>query len=189
VARLMPSPITSGSGETCAHISYFQAQLMIAFKDQDATTAAIDDFWSCKYGEIDQAYAAAVQDANQTAQGVYGMGDVELEQAMRRISEIVGRLSEMPGNRAIVFVSLGFASMDIFGKLSPILDRAIKANVVVNTVDARDLYVPDTGLDASSPGPCGDPSCHPEAASRFQVAQQSAMSEVLSGMALGTRGT
>jgi len=199
VSRLMPSPITSGSGSACAQISYFQAQLMVAFRDQDATTAAIDNIWSCKYGKIDSAYATAVMDANQTALGMYGMGDVELEQAMRRIGEIVGRLSEMPGDRAIVFVSPGFASMDIVGKLSPILDRAIKANVVVNTVDARGLYVPDTGLDASSRGPCmaggmnpnpdNAPTCTPEATSRFQVVQQSAMNEVLSGLALGTGGT
>lgn len=193
VSRLMPSPITSSSEGTCAAISYYQAQLMINFKDQDATTAAIDNIWSCKYGKMDQAYAAAVQDAKHTAQGVYNLGDVELAQAMSRISELVARLSEMPGDRAIVFVSPGFASMELVGKLSPILDLAIKANVVVNTVDARGLYMPDPGFEASSPGPCLEASpkaeCSPEATSRFKVAQQSAMNEVLASLAAGTGGT
>jgi len=189
VARLMASPLTSASGKGCGQISYYQAQLMVAFNDQDAIQTAIDDVWSCKYGKANQAYPTAVQDANQTATGVYNIGDVETDEAVRRISEIVGRLSEMPGDRAIVFVSPGFASMELAGKLSAILDKAIKANVVVNTVDARGLFVPDEGVDASSPGPCGDRNCSPETTSRFHVQQEQASGEVLASLADGTGGT
>jgi VWFA-related protein len=198
VSRFMPNPITSSSNGVCPQITYFQAQLMVDFKDADATDKAVNDFWSCKYGKIQQNYATAILDATQTARNIVGIGDVELEQAMRRIREIVNRLSEMPGDRAIVFVSPGFASTDTLGKVSPILDRAIRANVVVNTVDARGLYVPDASLDASSPGPCmagsmnpsaGTGGCSPESGTRFQMAQQSAMKEVLASLALGTGGT
>lgn len=204
VSRFMPNPIaSSGNNGECPHITYYQAQLMVNFKDQDATENAVFDFWSCKYGKIDKNFAAADRDAKQTAQNIFAVGDVELEQAMRRINEIVNRLSEMPGDRAIVFVSPGFASMDIVGKLSPIVDRAIRENVVVNTVDARGLYIPDASLDAGTRGPCMagsmNPapmvndnnafSCNAESITRFQMAQQSATKEVLAGLALGTGGT
>lgn len=204
VSRFMPNPITSSSNNgECPHITYFQAQLMVDFKDQDATDNAVFDFWSCKYGKIDKNFAAADRDAKQTAQNMVAVGDVELEQTMRRINEIVNRLSEMPGDRAIVFVSPGFASMDMVGKLSPIVDRAIRVNVVVNTVDARGLYIPDANLDSDTRGPCmagtmnpapavNDKnafSCNAESITRFQMAQQSARKEVLTGLALGTGGT
>jgi VWFA-related protein len=189
VARLMPSPMSGATGKTCGQISYYQAQLMMAYHDLDALNTAIEDFWSCKYGKANQAYQAAVADANQTAQGVYNMGDVETDEAVKRISEIVGRLSEMPGDRAIVFVSPGFASMELAGKLSAVLDKAIKANVVLNTVDARGLFVPDAGMDASSSGTCIDRNCSPESTSRFHVQQEQASGEVLASLADGTGGT
>ncbi len=203
----MPAPIANSNYGPCPHISYFQAQLMVTLKDPDAIEKAVNDFWACKYGKIDQqhysAYAAAARDATQTAQGILDSGDVELEQVMRRINELVSALSEVPGDRKIVFVSPGFASLDLFGRLSPIVDRAIRANVVVDTIDARSLYVPDSSLDASMPGPCmagsmnpapkpGDNNAHacsPEAGDRFLFAQQSAMNDVLSGLAAGTGGT
>jgi VWFA-related protein len=203
ISRFMPAPIDGGSYGACPHITYFQAQLMVNLKDPDATEKAVEDFWSCKYGKNDQSYSVAVRDAAQTAQAVVDSGDVELKQAMRRISELVGALSELPGDRKIVFVSPGFASLDLLGELSPLLDRAIRANVVVDTIDARSLYVPDESLDASRAGSCiagsmnpapqaGDNNahgCNPEAVDRFQFAQQSAMNDVLSGLAAGTGGT
>jgi VWFA-related protein len=207
VSRLMPAPIANSNYGPCPHISYFQAQLMVTLKDPDAIEKAVNDFWACKYGKIEtknfSSYAAAARDATTTAQGILDSGDVELEQVIRRINELVSALSEVPGDRKIVFVSPGFASLDLFGKLSPILDRAIRANVVVDTIDARSLYVPDSSLDASTPGPCiagsmnpapkpGDNNAHacsPEAGDRFLFAQQSAMNDVLSGLAAGTGGT
>ncbi|MGB8322058.1 MAG: VWA domain-containing protein [Candidatus Acidiferrum sp.] len=198
ISRFIPAPMIGGNNGSCPYISYFQAQLMVDLRDQDATEKAVNDFWACKYGKLDQNYPTAVRDATQTARNIVDTGDVELDQAMRRINEIVTRLSGMPGDRAIVFVSPGFASLNMVGRLSPVLDNAIRANVVVNTVDARSLYVPDASLDASLPGPCmagsmnPTPSkggCSPESGSRFQATQQSAMNEVLAGLALGTGGT
>lgn len=189
VSQLMPAPMNHETGPACSTVTYYQAKLIIDFKDQDALTAAIDDLWSCKFAESDQTYLMAVQDANQMAKFVYALGDVELEQAVRRIGEVVARLSEMPGDRAIVFVSPGFASMDILEKLSPVLDRAIKASVVVSTVDARGLYMPEAGGDASAHGSCLDRKCNPEAATRFRTLQESQMQNVLSDLALGTGGT
>ena len=203
ISRFMPAPIDGSSYGACPHITYFQAQLMVNLKDPDATEKAVEDFWSCKYGKNDQSYSVAARDAAQTAQAIVNSGDVELKQALRRISELVGALSELPGARKIVFVSPGFASLELLGELSPILDRAIRANVVVDTIDARSLYVPDASLDASMPGSCiagsmnpapqpGDNNAHacsPEAGDRFMFAQQSAMNDVLSGLATGTGGT
>jgi VWFA-related protein len=189
VAKLMPAPMTGESGSECGHISYYQAQLMVGFSDPDATKTAIDDIWSCKYGKSSSSYGAAVSEAKQTSLGVYGMGDIEADAAVRRITEVVGRLSEMPGDRAIVFVSPGFASMELAGKLSGVLDKAIKSNVVVNTVDARGLFVPDERMQASSTGPCGDQACSPEVSSRFHTQMDQVGGEVLSSLANGTGGT
>jgi len=187
VSKLIPAPMTSGL--ECANISYYQAQQIVQFRDKDAQQAAIQDLWSCKYGEADQNYNMAVQDAAQMSQAIYAQGDVELEQAIRRVSETVNGLSEKPGQRAAVFVSPGFASIEILEKLSSVFDRAIKANVVVNTIDARGLFTPEMGGDASVRGTCGDKfNCSPEAVARFRAAQDYAKTDVLQSLAYGTGG-
>jgi len=61
------------------------------------------------------------------------------------------RLSGMPGQRVMVFVSPGFLITSMLSlESSSLIDRANRANVVINTIDARGLYTPDMG-DISDP--------------------------------------
>ncbi len=100
-----------------------------------------------------------------------------------RSEETVRRLSAMPGSRTIILVSSGFllAIPDHRSHEYDALDRAIRANVTVNTLDARGLYALTPGGDAS----------HKQASASYftQVAEAFAVSDVLSELADGTGGT
>jgi hypothetical protein len=66
------------------------------------------------------------------------------------LRDIVRRMSVMPGQRIMVLVSPGFLTLEDMQDKSDIIDRAIHANVLINSLDARGLWV--SMMDASQPG-------------------------------------
>jgi hypothetical protein len=54
------------------------------------------------------------------------------------MEEVMRRLATMPGQRILVFVSPGFILSTLQLETSDLVDRATKANIVINTIDARD---------------------------------------------------
>jgi len=73
------------------------------------------------------------------------MGDEQTEYALRRLKEVVDRMSVLPGQRSIVLISPGFIYPNREEEFDELVDRAIRANVFINTLDARGLYTPDLG--------------------------------------------
>jgi hypothetical protein len=70
---------------------------------------------------------------------------------MSVITDLVRRMAAMPGQRTIILLSSGFVTLGEHSTLkSEIMDRAIKANVLINALDARGLYT-DTP-DITRPG-------------------------------------
>ncbi len=92
----------------------------------------------------------------------------------------------MPGQRIMVFVSPGFIPTTLELETSELVDRATKANIVINTIDARGLYTPDMG-------DIGDPYRDPPQVAgykaSYRVAAQLAQEDVLLQLADGTGGT
>src|SRR5258708_13569676 len=92
----------------------------------------------------------------------------------------------MPGQRVLVLVSPGFITTTLQSEASEMVDRATRANIVINTIDARGLYTPDVMGDIADP---------PKDTFRtagykltYRVAAQSAQEEVLAQLADGTGG-
>ncbi|HEV2446991.1 MAG TPA: VWA domain-containing protein, partial [Candidatus Sulfopaludibacter sp.] len=79
-------------------------------------------------------------------------GDILTFGTLDQIKNVIRRMSGAPGQRTIVMVSPGFMTIDpmYLTEINDILDRAIRANVIINTMDARGLYT-DPALDLSRP--------------------------------------
>jgi VWFA-related protein len=80
-------------------------------------------------------------------------GDWNTRQAMATLRAVVGKLATAPGQRSLVLISDGFLLLDEHRpEEMSLIERAIRANVIVNGLDARGLkaYVP--GGDASQHG-------------------------------------
>ena len=65
------------------------------------------------------------------------------------MNDVIRRTAAMPGERTIVLVSPGFLNPDEAKQQSDVTERALKANIVINTMDVRGLYteLPDVSDD------------------------------------------
>lgn len=184
--RVIPRPLQGGGGiKQCPNISNFQAERMLDYHDADATNAANFDAWSCAYNQDEKAYTEAVRLALTTAQQVQSQGVGEMDALFQRFSDFVRGLSGRPGQRILAFISPGFVSDEASWRMNEAIDRAVKSNVVVDTIDARGLYTPDLG-DISQPSGMAGLS---GGAARFRMLEQSMAGEVLGSLAHGTGGT
>jgi len=171
----------------CPDISYYMADRIINYDDSQALSLATQDAMAC-LGLPAQAQQAAQSIAQGVAQQVFAMGQQETHVSLAVLKDVVRRMSAMPGQRIIVLISPGFISpIEYESDKSDILDRAIKANVVINSLDARGLWV-DPTLDASRPNSTSTPA--------FLILKQQydrlsahAQSDVLAEMADGTGGS
>ena len=87
--------------------------------------------------------------AQAAASRVIAIGDSETRQTLKALDGVVRRIAAMPGQRSIVVVSPGFLLLDQHFEESDIMDRAIRANVVINTLNARGLYAIVPGGDVT----------------------------------------
>jgi VWFA-related protein len=80
-------------------------------------------------------------------------GDHETSLGLGALRDIIRKLSIMPGNRNLVLVSPGFLlTRDHRPNEYDLFERAIRANVVINTIDMRGLFTIIPGGHASDKG-------------------------------------
>jgi len=83
------------------------------------------------------------------------LSDLELRTfaSFANLREVIKRMAVAPGQRTIMFISPGFSNIapEFLQETTDVLERAIKANVIISTLDARGLYT-DPAFDVSSRG-------------------------------------
>lgn len=180
------SQLSSQGSHDCPDISYYQADLIENRRDSQALAAAVEDTVQCLYnGDESKAQQAGIQ-AEAQAMHVLNNGDRETEYAYRHIEEVMQSLSRMPGRRVMVFVSPGFIPSSLWPETSEMIDRANRAGIVINTIDARGLYAPDLLGDIANPT---HGSLRTEGfKASYRIAAQSEQNRVLEDFANGTGG-
>src|SRR5947208_3549639 len=131
--------------------------------------------------------AAAQAQAQAAAQRAVSEGDNETQYGYRHLDEIVRRMSSLPGQRNLLLVSPGFILSTLQYEASDLVDRATRANIIINTIDARGLYAPDMLGDLANPP--RDTFRTSGYKASYRVAAQSAQEDVLAELADGTGGT
>jgi VWFA-related protein len=183
--KILPHSPTQGIHD-CPDMSYYEADLIQNKSDLQALALATEDAVQCAFNGDETQQTAARAIAQGMAGVVVGREDSSTEYALRHMEEVMRRLATMPGQRIMVFVSPGFITSTLHLEFSDLVDRATKANIVINTIDARGLYTPDMGDIA-------DPSVGSYRTAgyklTFQVAAQLAQEDVLAELADGTGGT
>lgn len=149
--RLQPHPISSYlTQNACPEISYYQADLIVNKHDRDALQVAINEATECgpqARGGVPQGNSALLVQ-NQAA-GVLNAGEHESHVSLDALNAVVRRVSQMPGQRIVVLASPGFLTPDMEYQYSDIIDHAVRSQVVINSLDARGLYVIIPHGDAS----------------------------------------
>jgi VWFA-related protein len=142
--RLTPRPISSGASN-CPDMSYYQADLIFNKNDPQATSEALQEALLCLPPSPGLSQAAVIQMAtelvNMTTQQVLAAGDHESHVSLGVLNQVVQAVAHMPGQRSVVLVSPGFIAPQQEFDYNNIIDRAVRSQVVINTLNARGLYV------------------------------------------------
>jgi VWFA-related protein len=195
--KLMSRPTLGPAGSECPDVSYYMADLIQNKNDTTALqTAASEAMASCVPPPPGPPTPATMQQAEQnaesvaraTASRVVNLGERDTRLAFTVLENVIRRLGAAPGDRSLIFVSSGFyLTDDLRQEETDILDRAIRANVRVSSINARGLYALIPGGDASTRDAAPNPAVL-NAKSQFQ--QQSALAEegILAELADATGG-
>lgn len=193
INSMIPTPVGAYDPTTqhdCLQITYYQADLIQNKNDQQAIAAANQDALACSAGAAtpqQQAQQAAML-MTSTVQEVLQAGDINTQYAVRRLAEVVRRVSALPGQRSIVLVSPGFLTSTYEYDVSQVIDKANHSNVFINTLDARGLYTVDPIGDIREDPPVRANLATTGLSLQYRVTEQQMQSEVLSDLAYSTGG-
>ena len=185
--KIVPRPLTNHSSSDCPDMSYYEADLIINKQDAQALEVATDETLECAFNGDQRMRTAAQAQAQMAAAAALGQGDGETDYTYRHLESAVRSIANLPGQRIVVLVSPGFILTTLQSNTFDLIDRAMRANIVINTIDARGLYAPDLGGDIADPP--RDTLRTAGIKSTFRVAAQEAQFEVLAQLADGTGGT
>ena len=184
---IVPRPVTGGGFHDCPDVSYYQADLIVNRHDSQALAVAAEDALACAFNNDPRMTAQAQQLAQNASQRAASSGDTQTEYVYRHLEEVIRRISVMPGQRILALVSPGFILTTMTMESSDLVDRANRANIVINTIDARGLYTPDLLGDIADPP--HDSQRTVGYKSSYRVASQMAQADILAQLADGTGGT
>lgn len=190
--NLRPRPMQGDVKDQCPDISFYMADMITNKQDLTVLQTAVDDYIRC--ANIPQQMWNSVPSLVQgRASQVFNVAQEYSRMELRVLNDVVRRISVLPGQRAVVLVSPGFLTPQLEYDYDELIDRALRAQVVISSLDARGLYVLVPYGDASQRG-------HPEiplpgeltpSASRTQLDVSSAFAEsdILGVLANSTGGT
>jgi len=177
--RILRHSLSMDSPMDCPPMSYYEAYSIVYGKDPGALQTAIEDILNCM-GPLDQT--AATHLAEGMAQRELNIEEAQLQRTYQNLEAVIRRMSVLPGGRVIVMMSPGFFVTPGMQWTGEVIDRATKANVVIDTIDARGLWVEST-YDASNPGTSSPIK------QQFERTEQLLKGDVLGELADGTGGS
>jgi len=185
--QIIARPLNGISFHDCPEISYYQADLMVNKNDTQALDIGTEDAVQCAFRGDESKAAEAKAIAMAEAFRIAAQGDSISEYGYRHMTDALRRLTAMPGQKKLVFISPGFIISSLLTERVDIVDRANRAGIVIDTLDARGLYTPDLQGDIANPPADSFRTAGFKVSYRVQA--QSAQSEILGDLALGTGGT
>ncbi len=166
----------------CPEISDYQARQIADMEDRQAIAVAVEeDIVRCH--EYPRGAEERVRDY---ARRAYGQYEYQARIALQNIGQLVRRMAVLPGQRNVVLVSPGFLPLGQRLMLGEIVDRTLRSNVIISSLDPRGLPVLVRVADASRR--------YPPSGSLLTIiqvldsAREVAASEVLSELADDTGG-
>ncbi|MBV9401737.1 MAG: VWA domain-containing protein [Bryobacterales bacterium] len=175
----------------CPSVTYYMADSLINRADSQAMNVLVADTYACLHTSPNDPGAPSRDQieamVRAAAQREYSVGGEDSRRSLLALKDAVRRLSAAPGSRSLILVSPGFyLTLDHRFDETDLMDRAIRANVTVNSLDTRGLYTVGTDLSQTSVSSSA-------ASSGFRlmadIANASADSDVMAELASATGGT
>jgi VWFA-related protein len=176
--RILPRLSTQGSPSDCPPMTNYEAYKILDVRDPTAIQVAVQDVLHCLPG----ADARTAQNmAEAAAQRELDFEESQLQITYQNLEALIRRMSALPGQRIIAMMSPGFFVAPVMHRSGEIIDRATKENIVLNTIDARGLYVSSV-YDASNV------ASESPIKTQFVLEEETIQNEVLGELADGTGG-
>jgi VWFA-related protein len=176
IQRISPRGISSLATRDCPPMTFYEAYLIWGQHDIQAMQLAIQDAVACG---IDPRVARTIVES--AAQRELTTGESEVQVSFANLNSLIRRMRSLPGPRSIVMMSPGFFVTPSTRESSEVIDRATRANIVINSVDARGLFV--SGVYDVSSRLGGNPLRQ-----TFMTQEEHAQDDVLAELADGTGG-
>jgi VWFA-related protein len=181
--HLMTHSLSEASKDDCPKMTYYIADRIVNENDQTALAAITQDALICAFGGDPHALRAAQNLARETASQGEAVGETDTRLALASLKDFIRRLAAAPGQRSIILVSPGFITPQHQYDVDEIIDRAVRADVSISTLDARGLYVLVPGGDISQSRPDSG------TISGYERDNAIAQEDVMGELADGTGGT
>ena len=182
-------------GADCPPIDYYMADLILNKSDPQAMQAAVGEALAClalpqatNQQQAQQNTQQAQQAVRSVASRILSVGTSQTQFTLAKLKDLVRRMSAAPGSRAIILVSPGFVlTIDHRDDENDIIDRAIRANITISSLDARGLYAITPGGDAST-GPLAQTAGMITLISQYQHDSAIAGADIMAELAGATGG-
>jgi VWFA-related protein len=102
--------------------------------------------------------------------------EIQARSNLQALERVVNYLSQMPGQRTIVLVSPGFLSQSEQYPFDQVIDRALRSQVIISSLDPRGLAVLMRGADTQ--GIYGKPGTQERLDSQRELVVQDVLAEV-----------
>jgi VWFA-related protein len=155
----------------CPHLSDYQAQQIVEFSEEphaDVWILALDEMAQCAVSAIptqttqseansgsksgksggtrENANAAFDRDINvaqllNLARMIVQQNQIMVRDNLQQLDHAVQRAAQMPGQRNVILVSPGFLAQPVQYQLDRVIDRALRSQVVINSLDPKGLAI------------------------------------------------
>lgn len=131
--------VTSGAsgGEEC-QMNPYQASLIVQFYNEHSDALDLAGFEHC---------GGEVQARINNARNILGQTEISAQEALGVISDVIRYLARMPGQRMIILASSGFLTQTLAEKQDKVINEALNAKVIINSLDAKGLAAEIPGRD------------------------------------------
>ena len=158
--RIRPRAYTDpGITTTCPAIGYYMADMIANKGDTLALNAAALESAICTAGPatattpaqiaaFEAVVAAAKAPIQQQARQIVSLESQRTRAALAVLKDVIRHMAAMPGERIVVLISPGFITPEEQQDKDEVLDRALRASVLINSLDARGLWT-DPAMDVS----------------------------------------
>ncbi|HKO04750.1 MAG TPA: VWA domain-containing protein [Candidatus Acidoferrales bacterium] len=178
IGRLSTHPQRGAHGglSVCPTLTSYQAYVIANNLDLHAMEVAVAEATACNCPPGSDPNCSLQQEdlVQETAVAVWDQTRNQSTTALDVLKITVQHLATMPGDRILVILSPGFATGDAQQQTSAILDAALRARIVINSIDSEGLINPAYES--------------PEGNRVDQVVREQVLPELMSGAAAATGG-
>ncbi|MGA8103426.1 MAG: VWA domain-containing protein [Candidatus Acidiferrales bacterium] len=186
LGKLTVRNVAVGTSQNCSSIDAYQAYQIVDLNNPDAINAATLDILHCLYSDDPKYLTVAKSQALLQAQQVQSFTESKTTYTTRGLDQLIQRMSRLPGQRSVILASPGFLTLDNPQAEWALIERAVRANVVINSLDIRGLWVPQPLGDVSNPIPTTPRTAGPESSMRLEG--YALLADVMRDLAHGTGG-